>query len=151
MLSGQGADHQPLGYLVKRLDSALTDYVDRLLGKKHGLGRSHWQLLRTVSVQPGVKRSEFAESSQIFYDEDRLRELISDLVARGWLLVEERNDAADGPRLWLTDMGERGYRELVQTQESSWTTLMRGLDEADYELVVTRLERMIDNLESASL
>lgn len=136
--------HHPLGYLVKRLDEALTNYVDRLLGERHQLGRSHWQLLRTVHNQPGMKRSDFADSARIFYDEEKLRTLIDDLTRRGWLLVE---DSDLGALLRLTDEGERGFAHMARTQDSSWARLLEGLTEDDYKLVLTRLEQMIANLE----
>lgn len=136
--------YPPLGYLVKRLDEALTSYVDRLLGERHQLGRFHWQVLTTVHEQPGIEQGVFAEEARIFYDEERLNELIGDLVGRGWLRVDAQVGTV---RLWLTDEGEVGHRQMRRTQEESSTRLMLGLTEEDYITMVTHLDRMIANLE----
>jgi len=144
--TARSSTHKPIGYLVKRIDQELDRYVDGLLRARHGVGRGHWQVLRSVSDRPGLNRAEFAEEAKVFYDERQLAELIDALVDKGWIRQE---DSAAGTLMSLTAEGERGFDAMRVTQDGTWTTLTQGLTEESYYQVLGHLELMLDNLERA--
>jgi DNA-binding MarR family transcriptional regulator len=143
---GQPDSHKPIGYLLKRLDEAIEEYVNDLLGAQYQLGRFHWQLLRSAHLQPGLDRPTFAASATMFYDDQQLTGLIADLVNRDWIRTEGPPGAEE---LSLTDAGESGFAAMSRTQQSSWARLRQGITDDEYLSTVLILEKMINNMEAA--
>ncbi|MCZ4276520.1 hypothetical protein [Rhodococcoides yunnanense] len=139
---------QPLGYLVKQLDNELNDYVDTALRTEHGVGRAHWQALRTAFGDRKLLLSTFTSEARTFYSDAELAELLSSLTENGWIDVE---GATDSERIMvLTDQGEELLNRMMQTQNRTMQIATEGVSEADYETTRTTLDRMASNLHTAS-
>ena len=105
---------QPLGYLVKQFDNELNDYVDTALRTEHGVGRAHWQALRTAFGDRKLLLSTFTSEARTFYSDAELAELLSSLTENGWIDVE---GATNSERIMvLTDQGEKLLNRMMQTQ-----------------------------------
>lgn len=137
----------PIGLLLKGLDLALTDYVDRTLQRRHALSRFHWQILSTVHDTPGIEARTIGEGARVFYDEARFVELIGELTSYGWV---DADDSTGSLRLTLTDEGLATYRKARHTQEETRERVVEGLSEEDYAFVIRGLERMLANVEGAA-
>ena len=135
-------NHKPIGYLARRLDEAITEYVDTLMTTNFEVGRRHWQLMRRVHDSPALPAAEYIESAKVFYGEDVVRDIIGTVESRGWL-----TRSPDSEEMTLTEQGEVAFARMKETQDNTWDALLKGLTMDDYITVVTLLEKMIDNLE----
>ncbi|WP_028476837.1 hypothetical protein [Nocardia sp. CNY236] len=137
---------QPLGYLVKALDNALQRYVDRVLRNAHGVGRSHWQALRTA--QDGDTSLErFTIEAGEFYGPAQIDELLTSLTGNGWLRLVPADDGTD---MQLTDSGRELLEQMGQTQARTMQIAADGVSQEDYAATLRTLDRIVENLEAAS-
>lgn len=138
--------NQPIGYLVKQLDNELNDYVDTALRSAHGVGRAHWQVLRTAIDDRSLRLSAFTEEARTFYSDDELEDLFGSLTDNGWI----RFDDADGDRLVvITPEGEKLLREMMETQNGTMKIAVDGISDQDFETTRLVLARMAENLHAA--
>ncbi|MTD54546.1 MarR family winged helix-turn-helix transcriptional regulator [Amycolatopsis pithecellobii] len=136
----------PIGLLLNGLSAALTDYVDRTLRLRNGIGRLHWQILSTVHDTPGIEARSISERGRAMFDEETFDAIVADLTSAGWVHAD---DSAGRVRLTLTGDGLETYRKARRTQAETRELVTEGLSEEDYEFIIHGLETMLANTERA--
>ncbi|TCK22446.1 MarR family winged helix-turn-helix transcriptional regulator [Pseudonocardia endophytica] len=134
---------KPIGFVARRLDETVTEYVGNLLAG-FGAERRHWQMMRRVHEQPGLAVGEYVESARVFYAEESVLATVEELRERGWLAV---TGSGEDRLMTLTAEGESTFSAMAAEQEGTWDRMLDGLSYADYLTVVRLLEAMTENLE----
>lgn len=138
----------PLGYLIKSVDNALHRYVDGVLREAHGIGRGHWQALRTAHDDPDLNLEQFSAEAAAFYTPGQIDELLASLTENGWLRLEPADSGPTAMR--ITDAGGELLEQMSRTQARTTQILSEGVPPEDYETVLRTLAKMLENLEAAT-
>lgn len=138
----------PLGYLIKSVDNALHRYVDGVLHEAHGVGRGHWQALRTAQDDPHLILEQFSAEAAAFYSPDQINELLTSLTGKGWLCLDPADSGTTAMR--ITEAGRELLEQMSRTQARTAQILSEGVSPEDYETVVRTLAKMLKNLEEAA-
>ncbi|TNY38932.1 MarR family winged helix-turn-helix transcriptional regulator [Thermomonospora catenispora] len=133
---------QPIGYWIRRLDTALEEVLDRALAEE-GVGRRHWQALNVFRNGP-VDAAALTDRLAPFWTEGAITpaEVVEDLTRRGWL---ERT--VDG-RLGLTAEGASARSRLSARVEESRRRLAEGITPEEYATTLNVLRRMAENAQA---
>ena len=138
----------PLGYLIKSVDNALHRYVDGVLRETHGVGRGHWQALRTAQDDPNLTLEQFSAEGTAFYTPGQIDDLLASLTDNGWLRLESTESGTTAMR--ITDAGHEPLEQMSRTQARTAQIVSKGVPSEDYETVQRTLVTMLDNLEAAT-
>lgn len=138
----------PLGYLIKSVDNALHRYVDQALHQAHGVGRGHWQALRTAQDDPDLTLEQFSAEAAAFYTPAQIDDLLASLTDNGWLRLDPVASGTTAMR--ITDAGRELLEQMSRTQARTAQILTEGVSSEDYETVLRTLATMLDNLEAAT-
>lgn len=138
----------PLGYLIKSFDNALHRYVDGVLRETHGVGRGHWQALRTAHDDPDLTLEQFSAEAAAFYTPGQIDELLASLTDNGWLRLDPTGAGTTAMR--ITDAGRELLEQMSRTQARTAQIVSEGVPSEDYETVLRTLATMIENLEAAT-
>lgn len=138
----------PLGFLIKSVDNALHHYVDGVLREAHGVGRGHWQALRTAQDDPNLDLEQFSAEAAAFYTAGQIDELLSSLTDNGWLRLDHTDLGTTAMR--MTDAGRELLKQMSHTQARTAQILSEGVSSEDYESVSRTLAKMLANLEAAT-
>lgn len=138
----------PLGYLIKSVDNALHRYVDGVLRETHGVGRGHWQALRTAQDDPDLPLEQFSAEAAAFYTPGQIDELLASLTDNGWLRLDPTESGTTAMR--ITDPGRELLEQMSRTQARTAQILSEGVPSENYETVLRTLAKMLENLEEAT-
>ena len=128
------AEERPIGWWVRRLDALLEEAVDAVVTGE-GLTRRHWQVLQSLASGAG-------EQTELLPADD-LDAVVSDLVARGWVV------RLDGGRVGLTPDGAMAHDRVSRAVERVRRHVADGLSRSEYERTILVLRRMVENVERA--
>lgn len=136
------AERRPIGYWLKSTHDALEESMNRLLNV-HSLNRQHWQILNSIrEASPALSKSRLFDTMKTFTDTHGLTVLLNDLQSRGWVEMQDADDAV----LRLTDEGVTAHQTLLTEIKHMRARSMNGIEPQDYQTVIAVLERMINNL-----
>lgn len=130
----------PIGLLLRKLDRLITERFEQSLAD-HDITRRQWQLLNTLAEKPATS-AELDAAIAPFLDRatgEVSRVHLAPLLARGFV-------AEDGGQLALTDSGVSLHERIGDEVESIRAVTARGIGEAEYDLAMSTLERMVENL-----
>ena len=133
-------------FLVSDLARLLKTYVDHQ-ARRYGMTRAQWQVLSRLEQSEGLKQSELAEMLDL--QPITLTRLVDRLCENG--LIERRADPDDrrAKRLFLTKEARPLMDRLAVLGEEVMAEVLAGLDDADVQLMLTKLGRAKDNLREA--
>jgi len=133
---------QLLSYWLNMVDTLLTQRVNESLAE-HGLTRAQWQLMNALTTRP-QSTEELAHAlpmSVAGADEGprTVKEHLDELVESGWLVTE-------GDLYTLTSTGRTSGERVAAVVEELRADITEGLDERQYETVMSALQTMARNL-----
>jgi MarR family transcriptional regulator for hemolysin len=133
-------------FLVSDLARLLKTYVDHQ-ARRYGMTRAQWAVLSRLERSEGLKQSELAEMLDL--QPITLTRLVDRLCENG--LIERRADPDDrrAKRLFLTKEARPLMDRLAVLGEEVMAEVLAGLDDADVQLMLTKLGRAKDNLREA--
>jgi MarR family transcriptional regulator for hemolysin len=133
-------------FLVSDLARLLKTYVDHQ-ARRYGMTRAQWAVLSRLERSEGLKQSELAEMLDL--QPITLTRLVDRLCENG--LIERRADPDDrrAKRLFLTKEARPLMDRLAVLGEEVMAEVLAGLDDADVQLMLTKLGRAKDNLRGA--
>ncbi|MGD6980010.1 MULTISPECIES: MarR family winged helix-turn-helix transcriptional regulator [Citricoccus] len=133
---------QLLSYWLNMVDTLLTQRVNESLAE-HGLTRAQWQLMNALTSRPqsAEELGHVLPPSVAGSDEGprTVKENLDELVESGWLVVE-------GDLYTLTSTGRTSGERVAAVVEEMRADITEGLDEEQYETVMTALQTMARNL-----
>jgi len=135
--------HQPIGFLLRKLDRLLDERFERTLGAFE-VTRRQWQLMNTLLEGPATKDA-LSGAVAPFLDkspDETVEQHLTPLLERG--VVERDGDAYE-----LTPSGRALFVELRDHVRSTRELTTRGLADGEYERTLANLSTMIQNLEQA--
>lgn len=133
---------QLLSYWLNMVDTLLTTRVNESLAE-HGLTRAQWQLMNALTSRPqSTTELGHALPPSVAGAEEGPRtvtEHLDELVESGWLVVE-------GDLYTLTSTGRTSGERVAAVVEEMRADITEGLDEDQYQTVMTALQTMARNL-----
>ncbi|HRO29703.1 MULTISPECIES: MarR family winged helix-turn-helix transcriptional regulator [Micrococcaceae] len=133
---------QLLSYWLNMVDTLLTQRVNESLAE-HGLTRAQWQLMNALTSRPqsAEELGHVLPPPVAGSDEGprTVKENLDELVESGWLVVE-------GDLYTLTSTGRTSGERVAAVVEEMRADITEGLDEEQYETVMTALQTMARNL-----
>ena len=130
---------RPIGWWVRRLDTALEQVVDSAVAGE-GLTRRHWQVLH--SLADGASTGVDVRAGLADFPGD-VGAVVTELVHRGWV---ERSADDD---LTITQEGRAGHDRVAAAVSGVRRHVADGLSEAEYEQTIRVLRRMVENVQGA--
>jgi DNA-binding MarR family transcriptional regulator len=139
------SDHpteQMLSYWINLVDTLLTTRVNESLAE-HGLTRAQWQLMNSLTTRPQTT-DELGQSlapTTTSPDEGprTVEEHLDELVESGWLITE-------GTLYTLTSTGRTSGERVAAVVEELRAEITEGLDDDQYQMVVSALQTMAKNM-----
>jgi hypothetical protein len=128
-------DLRPIGWWLKEADARLEHAFEVRL-RAHGVTRRGWQMLASVARAP-VLRTDLVAELATFEPAGTIRQLISDLVAEGWLSEE-------AGWLRLTPSGEELHTALRAQAVVIRNWVADALPGDDYQTLVHLLRRLVE-------
>lgn len=133
---------QLLSYWLNMVDTLLTTRVNESLAE-HGLTRAQWQLMNALTSRPQSTEELGHALPAVVSGADEgprtVTEHLDELVESGWLVVE-------GDLYTLTSTGRTSGERVAAVVEEMRADITEGLDEEQYETVMTALQTMARNL-----
>jgi DNA-binding MarR family transcriptional regulator len=133
---------QLLSYWLNMVDTLLTTRVNESLAE-HGLTRAQWQLMNALTSRPqsAEELGHVLPTPVAGVDEGprTVKEHLDELVESGWLVVE-------GDLYTLTSTGRTSGERVAAVVEEMRADITEGLDEDQYETVMSALQTMARNL-----
>lgn len=133
-----------LAYRVYRLARILNVSLTRLLADvaPRISGEQYFVLFR-VAANQGCRQSDLVDP--YLNDAPNVTRLVDTLADKG--LVERRNDPSDRRRhaLYLTEEGDRQWRQLTRRIEAERQSLYEGIGEAEAESFLKTIEVLETN------
>jgi DNA-binding MarR family transcriptional regulator len=133
---------QLLSYWLNMVDTLLTTRVNESLAE-HGLTRAQWQLMNALTSRPqsAEELGHVLPTPVAGADEGprTVKEHLDELVESGWLVVE-------GDLYTLTSTGRTSGERVAAVVEEMRADITEGLDEDQYETVMSALQTMARNL-----
>jgi DNA-binding MarR family transcriptional regulator len=133
---------QLLSYWLNMVDTLLTTRVNESLAE-HGLTRAQWQLMNALTSRPqSTEELGHALPATVAGTDEgpgTVQEHLDELVESGWLVVE-------GDLYTLTSTGRTSGERVAAVVEEMRADITEGLDEEQYETVMTALQTMARNL-----
>jgi DNA-binding MarR family transcriptional regulator len=133
---------QLLSYWLNMVDTLLTTRVNESLAE-HGLTRAQWQLMNALTSRPqSTEELGHALPATVAGADEgpgTVEEHLDELVESGWLVVE-------GDLYTLTSTGRTSGERVAAVVEEMRADITEGLDEEQYETVMTALQTMARNL-----
>jgi DNA-binding MarR family transcriptional regulator len=133
---------QLLSYWLNMVDTLLTTRVNESLAE-HGLTRAQWQLMNALTSRPQSTEELGHVLPAVASGTDEgprtVTEHLDELVESGWLVVE-------GDLYTLTSTGRTSGERVAAVVEEMRADITEGLDEEQYETVMTALQTMARNL-----
>ena len=136
----------PIGYWLKHADEVLTKHINQVLSD-YGFTRFHWQVLNMVYEADTIASEDVFNTMKTFIDARQFDEILDGFVKEGWLV--ERNDG-DTTALMLTSAGKTERETIFKLQSEVRRRAMQGITDQDYTIVISVLQRMVNNLEEVT-
>lgn len=137
--------HQPIGFWLNRADEALTNRMNEIL-QTHGLTRVGWQVLNVLQTDAGLPETQVYEVLRANASRTTLVDTLADLVAKGWVIRRHDQHNPAEPSLKLTEAG-RAHHALVQEPITQFRLQsLHGITTEEYQLAISVLERIIQNV-----
>jgi DNA-binding MarR family transcriptional regulator len=131
----------PIGYWLKQADNLLTEQINKAQAA-HRVSRFEWQVLNVLEEIGNASRERIFETMRAFVDARNLEEIITGLIARGWI---ERSKASQA-ELQLSEEGRRQHEVIFATQKEIRQRAMQGISEEEYATAIRVLQRIVNNL-----
>ena len=129
---------KPLGYWLKHIDNQLEAAFDRLLDEED-VSRRQWQVLNTIaSGARDISSIDAAARPLLSAEVPTLQPVVSSLASRGWVASYE-----------LTLSGQEAFDAISTKVHAFRRRAIDGLSEAEYGTLVSLLERVAANVDSA--
>lgn len=136
---------QMLSYWLRLVDSLITTQINESL-EEHGLTRTQWQLMNALTTRP-QSVDELGDALPIPSVTDpsdpegpeSVEEHLEELVESGWLVHE-------GGLYTLTSTGRASGERVAEVVEQLRGRATEGLQEGQYEAMITALRQMAGNL-----
>lgn len=87
--------------------------MDHTLREAHGVGRGHWQALRTAQDNPDLTLEQFSAEAAAFYTPARIDDLLASLTDNGWLHLAPVAPGTTAMR--ITDAGRELLEQMSHT------------------------------------
>jgi len=129
----------PIGYYLRKADELLTEEAGQI-HEDMEINRLQWQILDSVSENPGISSQELVENLADFADEKEVRDIIADFAERNFLLEQDPLD--------LTEQGRDMHRICLDRQMAFRQKVMKDISDQEYEQMIGTLEKMINNLQA---
>ena len=133
---------QLLSYWLNLVDGLLTTRVNESLAE-HGLTRAQWQLMNALTTRPqSTEELGHALPASVAGGDEgprTVQEHLDELVESGWLVAE-------GDLYTLTSTGRTSGERVAAVVEELRAEITEGLDEGQYEAVMSALQTMARNL-----
>ena len=130
--------HLPIGYYLKLADNCLTKGIDEIQSQ-YGLNRLEWQVLNSIYQKPGVSKNEILELMKPLADNDLVEAIISKFIDKNQLEIKNNT-------LTLTIEGKNLYKSCFDTQQAFRKKAVNDISEADYQITISTLQKMIANI-----
>jgi len=137
----------PLGYWLKHADEVITKHVNHVLSD-HGFTRFHWQVLNIIYEAGTIARKDVFTIMKTFIEARQFDDILDGFVKQGWLV--ERSDG-DTTALMLTEAGKTERDTIFTLQREVRRRAMQGITDQEYTIVLDVLQRIVNNLEKATL
>jgi len=137
---------KPIGYWLREADRAITEAVNRNL-ERHGLTRTHWQVLNTVREsdgEGGIARESILELLGNFLDGARLEEILGDFYAKKWMEPAVHPDTGAGV-VRMTEEGRAAFSGIFAAQQETRMRLFEGVTREEYDTLIRVLRQVVQN------
>ncbi|MCZ9880869.1 MarR family transcriptional regulator [Arthrobacter sp. B2a2-09] len=132
--------NKPIGYWIKRLDTALEAHLDSTLARLK-LSRRQWQTLNVLAETPLSPEDLDGILNPFWGGDTRRRESeLAALVGRGMIIMVDA-------RISLSELGHAKRAEALRLVEDSRQDLSMGIGIDEYAMALSVLERMTLNAE----
>lgn len=128
----------PIGYYLKLADNCLTKGIDEIQSQ-HGLNRIEWQILNSIYEKSSIHRQEIIEIMKPLADSQFVETVLSKFSSKNF--IETNNDI-----LTLTTAGQDLHKACFDTQQEFRKKAVLGISETDYQMTISTLQKMIDNI-----
>ena len=134
-----------LTYWLRLVDGLITTQIGESL-EEHGLTRTQWMLMNALTQRPHtmaeLHRAAPPAAAAEAHDPDgpqTVEEHLEELMESGWLVYE-------GELYTLTSTGRASGERVAEVVMELRAQVSAGLDEGEFEAVVTALQKMARNL-----
>lgn len=131
-------EEKPIGYWLKKIDSLLTQQIDKVHNNK-GINRKGWQILNTIMHKEKIERTDLKELIRPLMTELEMNEILNNLKDKKYLNGLET--------LSLTPEGISFFKELSEIQQKIRMQTMNGISFDEYEIMMNTLKKIAKNLE----
>jgi DNA-binding MarR family transcriptional regulator len=128
----------PIGYYLKLADNCLTKGIDEIQSQ-HGLNRIEWQVLNSIYEKPEVLKSEILELMKPLADNHLVETVLAKFIDKSQ--VEIKNNMLN-----LTTEGKELHKSCFDTQQEFRKKAVTDISEADYQITISTLQKMIANI-----
>jgi DNA-binding MarR family transcriptional regulator len=129
----------PLGYWLKHANHVLSE---------QGFTRFHWQILNIIYEAGTIARKDVFNTMKTFIEARQFDEILDGFVKQGWLVGRSDGDTT---AVMLTDAGKTERDTIFKLQREVRRRAMQGITDQEYAIVLDVLQRMVNNLEKATL
>ncbi|WP_345948207.1 hypothetical protein ABDD95_15255 [Mucilaginibacter sp. PAMB04274] len=136
--SGAPAGQKPIGWYLKEADQLITAFFENAFDQ-YCITRYHWMVLRTIDTNGFINIEAHHEEIKYFIKLERLKGVIDNLLARGWIQPDYSN-------FKFTDTGKQLFDDVTATYEQQVKQMMRGITNEEYNATINVLNRIITNL-----
>jgi DNA-binding MarR family transcriptional regulator len=129
----------PIGYWLRLVDTLLTKGINETLAE-FGLSRTEWQVMHSIAEHHTINFTDLESLSKPFVDTQSLSDILFSLKRNGLINTDT------GSKLSLSEKGTALHQRCLGKQQSFRAKAISGISSADYEQVVSTLQKMADNI-----
>lgn len=132
------SEKMPAGYWIRKADELLTHSIDDIQSS-FGITRTGWQILHYIDENGFADKSELAEVIRPFAASGIFEEMLKKFEAEELISI-------DNSKINLTQKGLQLYAGCLEQQTIFRQKVMSGISEHDYEIVISTLQKMVNNM-----
>ncbi|TWW00611.1 MarR family winged helix-turn-helix transcriptional regulator [Chitinophaga pinensis] len=131
--------NKPLGWYLKEADKRITAFLNDEFADL-SISRHHWMIMQRIADEGSIVTWEFFQEIKSTVSVQQFGEIIQSMLDRGWVTVSVEDKCI------FTAEGMEAYRQIGIMQQERSGRMLNGITEAEYNLMISVLNRIIGNI-----
>ncbi|ACU58602.1 MarR family winged helix-turn-helix transcriptional regulator [Chitinophaga pinensis] len=131
--------NKPIGWYLKEADKRITAFLNDEFADL-SISRHHWLIMQRIAEQESIITWEFFQEIKSTVNAQQFGEIIQSMLDRGWVTVSAEDKCA------FTAEGRGAYQQIGSIQQERSGRMLNGITEAEYNLMISVLNRIIVNI-----
>lgn len=137
---------QLIGYKIIKGEVLIKRKIlSAFMEKGYDITFEQWTVLNVLHVEPGLIQSEIAEKT--YKDKTNVTRILDVLSKNGYVVRESHERDRRSSCIYLTDKGRKMFDDLIPCIESINEQFMKGISDAELDMLTSILERICKNAE----